>query len=109
MPTVSDQLAQIAVQTMNDLEPVKKAVQVHVADAEAVLTMWTERLDELEKSRSRQATFEPRREDNYQCPRCWVLSGKRSNLKPVAPGAIGYTQPDQFVCISCRFDASFLP
>ena len=52
------------------------------------------KLDFAKLARSRLASFQIEISGHFQCPICWIIEGKRSNVRPISSG----TSTDFFRC-----------
>jgi hypothetical protein len=104
--SIADQLKQTAIEVLNRITERKARIRTEYEQIEAARLQKKAELDAQinaeSDARQRLLDFQPSREGQFMCPRCWTASGKYNALTPIPSG----TSQDLFRCHFCNLELS---
>src|SRR5262249_47081075 len=94
---VATELQHIAIGVAKEVQRRWADVQQELRGMQARMAQMQTELQTAKLASQRALNFEFKVDGQYQCPRCWVLDGVKSNIPPIPGG----DRDDRFVCRTC--------
>lgn len=98
--SLPNELQRLAIEVAKEVQKRMSDAQTELHDMQERMAQIQRELQEAKTTSQRALDFEFKVGTDYQCPRCWVLGGTRSNITPIP----GNAREDLFICRACYFE-----
>lgn len=103
--TIETELAEMARKIAEELRNGAAKLEQELIELENQRSTVQAKLDAAEASVERLEAYQPSRDSNYFCPRCWLIPEEpiSAGLSPIN----GTDNEDRFSCINCKHGYTF--